>query len=116
MTLGLLVQVKNARAKARVTRPGPKERSIMQTENQNGRFEDANQRERLIRQLQQKTDDIVAPLRTQGQHVSALFHCREHEQPAYDLTILSLREDQAKEIVKLLASKHQSFHTTSPDP
>jgi len=62
-----------------------------------------NARENLIRHLHQKTDDIVAPLRTRGQNVSARFHCREQGEPCYDLTFFSLKEDQAKEIVRLLA-------------
>jgi hypothetical protein len=63
----------------------------------------ANARERLIRHLHQTTDDIVAPLRTRGHSVSARFHCREQADPSYDLTFFSLKEDQVKEIVRLLA-------------
>jgi hypothetical protein len=64
-----------------------------------------DERERLIRQLHQKSDEIVAPLRILGQHVSARFHCREQGEPYYDLTFFSLREDQAKEIVRLMTKQ-----------
>jgi hypothetical protein len=56
-------------------------------------------------QMQKIIDDIVAPLRTLGQNVSANLHCREQEQPCYDLTFFSLKEEQANEIVRLLARK-----------
>jgi len=62
-----------------------------------------NPRELLVMQMQKIIDDIVAPLRTLGQNVSAKFHCREQEQPCYDLTFFSLKEEQATEIVRLLA-------------
>jgi len=81
----------------------------MQTKNQDEPTGYANERERLIRQLHQKTDDIVAPLRALGQHVSARFHCREQGEPSYDLTFFSLQEDQAKEIVRLLMRRKSAY-------
>jgi hypothetical protein len=77
----------------------------METKSQEKPMNYPNERERLIRQLNQKIVDIVAPLRTLGQNVSAQFHCREYEQPSYDLTFFSLKEDQAKEIVRLLTQQ-----------
>ncbi len=64
-----------------------------------------NPREILVMQMQKIIDDIVAPLRTLGQNVSAKFHCREQEQPCYDLTFFSRKEEQANETVRLLAHK-----------
>jgi hypothetical protein len=81
----------------------------MQNKNQDEPRGYADERESLIRQLHQKTDDIVAPLRALGQHVSARFHCREQGEPCYDLTFFSLQEDQAKEIVRLL-TRWKSVH------
>jgi len=66
----------------------------------------SNPRELLVTQMQRIIDDIVAPLRTLGQNVSVKFHCREQEQPCYDLTFFSLKEEQANEIVRLLAHKN----------
>lgn len=66
----------------------------------------SNPRELLVTQMQKIIDDIVAPLRTLGQNVSVKFHCREQEQPCYDLTFFSLKEEQANEIVRLLAHKN----------
>ena len=78
---------------------------VVETKTQVEPMKHANERDRLIRQLNRKSHDIVAPLRRLGQKVSAQFHCREHEQPCYDLTFFSLKEDQAKEIVSLLTQQ-----------
>jgi hypothetical protein len=98
----LLFRLRKTLAKARVNKVSPKERNIMETKTQEEPRGYPDERERLVRQLHQKSDDIVAPLRTLGQHVSARFHCREQGEPYYDITFSSLKEDQAKEIVRLL--------------
>jgi hypothetical protein len=103
----LVFRFGKAFAKTRVDKFSPKERNIMETKTQEEPAGYPDERERLVRQLHQKSDDIVAPLRTLGQQVSARFHCREQGEPCYDLTFSSLKEDQAKEIVRLLI-KQQS--------
>jgi hypothetical protein len=104
----LLARLKKKLAKARVTKSVREKGTkpyVVETKTQEEPMKHPNEREHLIRQLNQKTHDIVAPLRTLGQNVSAQFHCREHEQPCFDLTFFSLKEDQAKEIVRLLTQQ-----------
>ena len=76
-------------SKATCRKVRPRARNIMQTKIQGEPMKCTNARENLIGYLHQKTEDIVAPLRTRGQNVSARFHCREQGEPCYDLTFLN---------------------------
>src|ERR1700687_4927794 len=60
--------------------------------------------EHLLRQVNQRVDDIVAPLRSGvwAQNVSAQFHPHEKDRFCYSITFFGLAEDQAREIVRLL--------------
>lgn len=60
--------------------------------------------EHLLSQMNQRVEDIVAPLRSGafGQNVSAQFYPREKDRFCYSITFFGLTEDQAREIVRLL--------------
>src|ERR1700730_3274591 len=60
--------------------------------------------EHLVRQMNQRVDDIITPLRrgALGQNVSAQFHPRANDKSCYSIPFFALTEDQAREIVRLL--------------
>ena len=63
--------------------------------------------EHIVRQMNQRVYDIVAPLRSGalGQNVSAQFHLRENDRLCYSITFFALTEDQARDIVHLLTPR-----------